>query len=328
MKILFFILSILITLNLSSDWNEMQKLLASDGSWDDKFGCSLSVSGNYALIGAYFDDDNGDNSGSAYIFHNEDSNWTEQQKLTASDGGALDQFGISVSIFDNFAIVGADKDDYVGSAYIYENNASMWVEQQKLTASDSSSGDLFGRSVFIFGNYTVIGAVEDEDNGDNSGSCYIYHYNESNWTEQQKLTASDGAAFDYFGRSVSIFDSYAVIGAHRNDENGTNSGAVYIFHNDGLSIEDEDIQYSIENLQLNNYPNPFHHETTIKFNIKKNETAVLSIYNIKGQEVISRQLAAGSNEFPWKAENYPSGIYLYVLQSNNSSRTRKMILLR
>ncbi|MDG2053622.1 MAG: FG-GAP repeat protein, partial [Phycisphaerales bacterium] len=222
------------------NWNEVAKLTASDGAYNDRFGWSVSISGDYAVIGAIGGGYNGTWSGSAYIFeHDRDGNWTEVNKLTASDGAAEDYFGGSVSISGNYAVIGAYGDDddgsYSASAYVFERDgAGVWSEAQKLTASDAAAGDYFGYSVSISGDYAVIGAGWDDDNGYSSGSAYVYERDgQGNWSEAAKLIASDGAGYDNFGRSVAISGGYAVVGAPDDDDKGTNSGSAYIFDRDG-----------------------------------------------------------------------------------------------
>jgi len=214
-------------------WTEQAKLLASDGAADDRFGRSVSISGDYAIIGAHYDDDNGEHSGSAYVFNRSGSAWTEQAKLLASDGAASDYFGHSVSIDGEYAIVGAFGDDdngeHSGSAYIFKRDGTAWTEQAKLLASDGAADDLFGHSVSISGDYAIIGAYYDDDNGDWSGSAYIFKRDGTAWTEQAKLLASDGAEMEMFGCSVSIDGEYAIIGAYYDDDNGAISGSAYLF---------------------------------------------------------------------------------------------------
>ena len=204
------------------------KIVASDGAADDYFGYSVAISGNYAIVGAYQDDDNGTDSGSAYIFNV--TTGAELHKLVPSDGAANDIFGISVAIDGNYAIVGARQDDdkgtNSGSAYIF--NVTTGAELHKLTASDGVAGDNFGHSVAIDGNYAIVGARQDDDNGSNSGSAYIF--NVTTGAELHKLTASDGAADDYFGESVAISGNYAIVVAYADDDKGSNSGSVYIFN--------------------------------------------------------------------------------------------------
>ena len=143
-------------------WTQQQKLTASDGASEDRFGYSVSLSGDYALIGASFVDDNGSESGSAYVFVRSGTTWTQQQKLTASDGAANDHFGYSVSLSGDCALIGAWGDDdsgsESGSAYVFVRSGTTWTEQQKLTASDGASTDLFGYSVSISGDTAIVGA--------------------------------------------------------------------------------------------------------------------------------------------------------------------------
>jgi len=207
---------------------ELHKLVPSDGAANDIFGISVAIDGNYAIVGARQDDDNGSNSGSAYIFNV--TTGAELHKLTASDGVAGDNFGHSVAIDGNYAIVGARQDDdngtTSGSAYIF--NVTTGAELHKLLASDGASYDYFGNSVAISGNYAIVGARYDDDNGSNSGSAYIF--NVTTGAELHKLTASDGAADDYFGESVAISGNYAIVVAYADDDKGSNSGSVYIFN--------------------------------------------------------------------------------------------------
>ena len=227
-----------------TSWIEQAKLTVSDGTAGDYFGRSVSISENNVVVGAYGNDDNGSSSGAAYIFKYDGTNWIQQTKLTASDGAASDYFGYSVSIDSNYAIIGAhgndDRESSSGSVYIFEYDGTSWIEQAKLTVSDGAAGDYFGRSVSISENNVVVGAYGNDDNGSSSGAAYIFKYDGTNWIQQTKLTASDGAASDYFGYSVSIGTDSAVIGAYTDDENGTNSGSAYIFRRNETSwIEQE-----------------------------------------------------------------------------------------
>jgi hypothetical protein len=224
-----------------ASWLEQAKLTASDGAEDDNFGQSVSISGNYTIVGARRDDDNGTLSGSAYIFKRDCISWIEQTKLVASDGNDYDYFGYYVSIDGNYAVVGAPLNDAngvdnSGSVYIFKREGEFWIQQTKLTASDGESEDRFGISTSISGDYCVIGADGDDDNGDFSGSAYIFERshapNDPNWYQQAKLTASDGAEGDYFGRPVSISGDYAIVGADGDDDNGERSGSAYIFKRD------------------------------------------------------------------------------------------------
>jgi len=215
------------------------KLTASDAAGGDLFGRSVSISGDYAIVGAHGNDDAGSISGSAYIFVRDGESWTEQAKLTASDAAAFDFFGSSVSISGDYAIVGAWADDASGSAYIFVRVGESWTEQAKLTASDAAVGDRFGESVSISGDYAIVGVRGDDDAGNASGSAYIFVRVGESWTEQAKLTASDAAADDGFGWSVSIsgndWGNDAIVGALDDDDGGSRSGSAYVFVRDGQS---------------------------------------------------------------------------------------------
>ena len=216
-----------------SSWVEEAKLLAHDGAEEDRFGCSVAIFGDTAVIGAHRDDDNGYKSGSAYVFRYNGSSWVEEPKLLATDGAASDYFGWSVDISGDTAVIGAhgndDNGSWSGSAYIFRYNGSNWVEEAKLVAYDGAASDFFGWSVAISGDTAVIGAYGDDDNDSDFGSAYIFRYNGSSWVEKKKLLASDGEPGDRFGRSVDISGGTAVIGAYYDDDNDPDSGSAYIF---------------------------------------------------------------------------------------------------
>ena len=212
----------------AQDWNEIMKALADDGAGFDYFGHSVSISGDVAIVGAYQDNDNGSNSGSAYIFEKNGVSWIQQQKLTPSDGAANNTFGYSVSVSGDVAIVGDRSNS--GSAYIFEKNDGVWTQKAKLTASDGEAYDRFGYSVSVSGDVAIVGAYYDGDNSSQTGSAYIFEKSDGSWpaNETQKLTASDFTDLDEFGYSVSISGDVAIVGAYRN-EYLSQSGAAYIF---------------------------------------------------------------------------------------------------
>lgn len=191
---------------------------SSDGSASDKLGISVSMSGDYAIIGAYYDDiDANADQGSAYIFIRENGLWTEQAKLTASDGKANDHFGNSVSISGDYAIVGAPNGSgdwfLQGAAYIFVRSGANWSQQAKLTASDGVPADFFGTSVSISGDDVIVGAPNDGGIYAAQGSAYIFERNGAIWSQQSKLTYVGSQYNDNFGYSVSINGDYAIIGA-------------------------------------------------------------------------------------------------------------------
>ena len=215
------------------NWNYQTKLTAPDATYEDYFGHSVSISGDYIISGAFGDDPTSEHSGSAYIFARTGESWNYQDKLTAPDGGYNDEFGRAVSISGGYAIIGAHYDDAngndSGSAYIFKRDSENWDYQDKLIASDAAVGDNFGTSVSISGDQAIATAPEDDDYGASSGSAYIFKRNGTSWTERAKLTPADGSTTDRFGASASISGDYAVAGAFGDDDNGASSGSAYMF---------------------------------------------------------------------------------------------------
>jgi hypothetical protein len=217
-------------------WTQQQKVTASDGMGEDFFGCSVSVSGDTAVIGAYWADKPPLwDTGAAYVFVRSGTLWTQQQKLTASDAAESDRFGRVVSLSGNTVVAGADGADTAagtnaGSAYVFVRSGTAWSQQQKLTASDAAAGDAFGCSVSVSGDTAVVGAYGADTAFTDAGSAYVFVRSGTAWSQQQKLTASDAAAADYFGLSVSVSANTAVIGAYGDDTAaGTDAGSAYVF---------------------------------------------------------------------------------------------------
>jgi len=218
-------------------WTEQAVLTASDAATDDRFGYSVAINGETIVIGAFLDDDDiGIDSGSAYVYIQSGSVWTQQAKLKAGDGADSDHFGLCVAIDGETIVIGAEQDDTEngiesGSVYVYTHSGTVWTEQAKLRASDGADNDDFGIGVAINGDTIVIGAQETAtESGTRSGGVYVYIRSGTVWSEQAKLTASDGAEEDYFGFSVAIYGETIVIGSDGDDtENGgVDSGSVYI----------------------------------------------------------------------------------------------------
>ena len=224
-------------------WAQQAKLLPSDGASGHKFGGSVSISGDYAVVSSVFDDDNGSFSGSAYVFKRSDIAWAQQAKLLASDGASGDEFGRSVSISGDYVLVGTAGDDDngsgSGSVYTFMRSNTTWTQQNKLLASDGAASDLFGGSVSISGDYAVVGARRDDDNGSSSGSAYVFKLSGTTWVEEAKLLPTAGATEDNFGNSVSISGDFVIIGLNL-DEEGTKVGSAYLFERDGTTWTQKD----------------------------------------------------------------------------------------
>jgi len=209
------------------DGNQLGIITASDGANGDSFGYSVAVGNGRIVVGAPFHEvGSNNNQGSAYIF---DLNGNQLGIITASDGAADDQFGFSVALGSGRIVVSSPFNDIgsnnnQGSAYIFDLNGN---QLGIITASDGAANDNFGRSVAVGSSKIVVGAYADDDNGGASGSAYIY---DLDGTNEVKITASDGAAVDWFGYSVAAGSGRIVVGASRDDDNGNESGSAYIFN--------------------------------------------------------------------------------------------------
>ncbi|WP_019990050.1 FG-GAP repeat protein [Rudanella lutea] len=220
---------------------------ASDGTEYAGFGTSVAISGDYAIVGAPNSPVSSNlTQGAAYIFIRSGNSWTQQAKLTASDGAASDQFGYSVAISGDYAVVGANNDaigsnNGQGSAYIFMRSGDSWIQQAKLTASDGAASDNFGYSVSISGSYAMIGARGD-DIGSNvdQGSAYVFMRSNTSWNQQAKLLAGDGTANDFFGTSVAISNAYMLAGASNGGgPSSATQGAAYVFFRSGSTYVEQ-----------------------------------------------------------------------------------------
>jgi hypothetical protein len=212
-------------------WVQQQKLVAGDGAVDDAFGWSVAISGLTVAVGAYLDDVAGTDQGSVYVFTRSGSAWSQQQKLTAVDGAAFDQFGISVAVSGDSVLVGAFGDDsYRGSAYVFTRGGTIWSQQQRLAAGDGAADEDFGWSVGLSGDNAIVGSPRDDGS---RGSAFIFARSGTAWAQQQKLTAADGAVLDQFGYSVGVNGDYAVAGAVNDADGSVLRGSAYVFARSG-----------------------------------------------------------------------------------------------
>jgi len=231
----------------TSNWGQYRKryISATTSNPSDYFGWSVSVSSGTIVTGAYGDDDNGSNAGAAYISErsNEGSDewgYDTVKKLLPSDGAPSDYFGYAVAISEDTAVVGAYQDDdnglSSGSAYIFQRDfggTDNWGQVKKITPDDGAASDYFGYSVSISGDSVAVGSYQDDDNGSNSGSVYVFYRNQGGpdeWGQVTKITPDDGAASDYFGRAVALgLGGALIVGAPGDDDHGSSSGSAYIF---------------------------------------------------------------------------------------------------
>jgi hypothetical protein len=226
-------------------WGQIKTLVAEDAADGDFFGVSVALSGDYAVIGAVGENGSGSDQGAAYVFYRNQGgadNWGQLRKIAASDKGDGDGFGFSVSIDGQTILVGSDGEDGAGTdrgaAYIFakdQGGVDNWGQVAKLVSADPHDGDRFGYSVSLAGDFAVAGVPKEDAGGTDRGAAYLFARDLGGleaWGLVKRLapgTPSDNA---WFGNSVALEGSMAVVGAAWEDGGGTDRGAAYLFSRD------------------------------------------------------------------------------------------------
>jgi FG-GAP repeat len=229
-------------------WRQEAELRASDGAQRDAFGNAVSLSVDVAVVGAWNHGNRGltfpDGPGAAYVFRFDGQVWNEEVRLMSPNPlpGERDRFGRSVSLDGDALLVGTEPITMsnrlapAGSAYVFRRVAGRWEPESKLVAQNASPGDRFGVSVSLSGDTAVIGAwgvslgvgcpfprLCDD------GAAYLFERNVRGWTQRARLRSSDLAQDDLFGWAVATTETFAVVGAWRDDDNGPDTGSAYVF---------------------------------------------------------------------------------------------------
>jgi hypothetical protein len=215
-------------------WDSGIKILAPDGEPLDHFGASVAIRGDYAIVGADYEDAGDNASGAAYIYYRTGINaWDAGTKIVASDPGYYNQFGYSVSICGDYAIVGAPYaytvDLSAGAVYIFQRTGTnTWDTGTKVVPSDAHGSDWFGISAAICGDYAIAGAYGADNGSTNSGAAYVFRRTGSNtWDAGTKILAPLLRVYEDFGRSVDINGDYAIA--------GSDGAAAYLYHRTGTN---------------------------------------------------------------------------------------------
>jgi hypothetical protein len=216
-------------------WTQEAKLVANDGTANDRLGEDVAIDGATIAIGG-----GGDyltHAGVVYVFERTGTLWTQTAKLAASDAEPSDFFGAAVALSGDWIAVGSWGDDdecpsdpycESGSCYLFARNGTGWSEAQKVRSADAARGDQFGHAVALSGDRLVVGAHYDTTTSYQSGSAYVFERAGAAWTETAKLGQYLGP-YDDFGWSVAIEGDTIVVGARMDDQAGDNRGAVHVF---------------------------------------------------------------------------------------------------
>jgi hypothetical protein len=225
-------------------WKEEGKLIGASAD-SEGFGAAVALYENTLVVGEPRSDDNGFDSGVAYVFTRSGGVWTPQQELEPNDPQVQQFFGISVAAGKDVVLVGAYFDSQAalgsGSTYFFTRSGTTWSQDQKVeNPSTRSSGPQgFGLSVAISGDTAIVGASLDEDLGDAAGAAYVFVESGNAWTLQAKLTADNGAPLEYFGDDVDLDGDVAVVGADLDDDKGDEAGSAFVFRRSGQTWKQE-----------------------------------------------------------------------------------------
>lgn len=221
-------------------WQQQARLLADDRYGYDRFGSSVALDGDTAVIGAYLDDDLGEDSGSVYVFVRDDEEWEQQVKLLSEDGREGDWFGYSIAVYGDRLAVGASGDDDTGldsgAVYLFERSWGGWRNTAKLVPEGLKLGSNFGRSIALEGDTLLAGAktniAQMKETGNKGRPGALYHYQSvasGEWKLADILTASYGQIYGEMGNSVAIGNGTVLTGAYHSQDRIKSYGAAYVF---------------------------------------------------------------------------------------------------
>lgn len=229
-------------------WHEVQKLTAADAAGDDNFGFAVALDFPVLAVSAYQDDASGFDSGSAYFFRHDGTQWVEEQKVQGSNCKKYDLFGYSLDLLGGRAVIGSLRDDRggvdAGAAYVFEWNGSQFLESQILVPSDVSAGIWFGRTVCLSGTDLAVGAVQDDTQAISAGALYLFRDSGGILRQRQKLVASAGQGQDWLGTSLALEGAVVVSGTPTHDDGGIDAGAVWVFELAPLALDSNQDVYA------------------------------------------------------------------------------------
>lgn len=219
----------------NGSWMQTAKLVSSNPSVGDQLGRSLALSGDRIVVGAHLDDDGGIDAGAAYVYRrNTNGSWSQEAKLIGAAAVDFDYAGFSVDIDGQRVVVGAYRVDAggndTGGAFVFERQTSgAWQQKGTLLASDRAAEDRLGQAVAISGDWIVAGAHGNAHAGFESGAAYLFQRQPNgSWAQASKVTASDPASVDQYGRYLALDGHCAMIGSFLDDDKGSGSGSAYV----------------------------------------------------------------------------------------------------
>jgi hypothetical protein len=222
---------------IAGQWVQVAELLGSNGSSGDGFGCAVALEGDTLVVGAYLDDEAGSDAGAVYVFGVQSGSWVQTGKIWAPDATGEDFFGYALDVSGETLLIGAYSDDdgatNSGSAYTFERTFTGWLFDEKLHAPNPGLNDLFGRTLSLDGDRALVGNPHSDVVADGAGAAHVFLRTGPTWQLESTLLAPDGAVDDAFGHSVSLLGDLAIVGAPNDDDQGPNSGSIWVYSHAG-----------------------------------------------------------------------------------------------
>ncbi|MGB2988057.1 MAG: hypothetical protein WBE26_19485 [Phycisphaerae bacterium] len=194
----------------------------------DLLGWAVAIDGDRALVSSM-------NTSAAYVFHRDGTEWAEEGRVFPSSGSSLGNFGYSVALSGDVAVVGRTGGN--GSAYVFRDDGACWIQEARLTDADPAYLDKLGWSVAVDGERVLAGAPAPYGYG--AASVCVFRLEDTDWVQEAKLTPEGVESEDRFGRHVAVDGDYLVAGAYGDDDAGSDSGSVYVFRRQGTSWVEE-----------------------------------------------------------------------------------------
>lgn len=222
----------------STGWSEQQTFTGSLVGAGDAFGASIAMDGDTAVIGAHRDDSVANDCGTAYVMKRGSSFWGEQAQLLAPDASANDQFGVSVALSGNLAVVGAPAADpngvNSGVVYVFERTGSVWDAGVALPSVGNSWFDSFGQSVDTDGTRVVVGAPGDDSIAVDAGGAWSFVRSGGSWAVEGAF-APQLSGGERLGTSIAILGDTLLVGAAGESYSNTEDGSLHAAEWGGLS---------------------------------------------------------------------------------------------
>jgi len=219
-----------------TQWSQQAVLTASDGATGNRFGKSLAIQGDTAIIGAWSaDTPAGSLAGKAYVFTRSGASWTESAKLTGSKSGYATYFGSAVAIDGDTALIGEPGYDVLpsdtyedGAAYVFKKSGGTWTESRFLTTSKTNQAGYFGSAVALQGDIALIGpkagsVIESTE----ATSAYVFQRGPSGWIERDPIVPKDmyNNLLENVGYAVGLSGTTAAVGT----PSSTAYGSVFVY---------------------------------------------------------------------------------------------------